>query len=334
MALNNLQGHWCPFIVVTLLTIYRHPVLGSGYERRSASFSSYNRSKLSEVAICPASNIVCAGVCQTTKGCSSYKLQDQSCVLIDASQLNFSPENEEELQLHVDISFAPIYGNWSPWRSLGSCFNSTGRGLKLQVRTCNNSEPQGMDTECTGPSKRYVNCSIENRPFKVLHFEGNELPKGDWAFEQFCSKSGSFVTSYSTNSSEHEPGSGTILTDIAMVCSDGTDLRIGNRMEDPIPPPQDSCDKGYNAAWINRLNVTEASGSQIFAYATALQLICSSEEWSEINDSNTVRIDPKVCKTGALICGLQTKECGQDEDSSFFCFSNIKIMCCSMLHSN
>ncbi|TRY74509.1 hypothetical protein TCAL_15639, partial [Tigriopus californicus] len=229
MALNNLQGHWCPFIVVTLLTIYRHPVLGSGYERRSASFSSYNRSKLSEVAICPASNIVCAGVCQTTKGCSSYKLQDQSCVLIDASQLNFSPENEEELQLHVDISFAP----------------------------------------------------------KVLHFEGNELPKGDWAFEQFCSKSGSFVTSYSTNSSEHEPGSGTILTDIAMVCSDGTDLRIGNRMEDPIPPPQDSCDKGYNAAWINRLNVTEASGSQIFAYATALQLICSSEEWSEINDSNT-----------------------------------------------
>eukprot|EP00094_Tigriopus_californicus_P008708 TCALIF_08393-PA protein Name:"Protein of unknown function" AED:0.24 eAED:0.24 QI:0/0/0/0.5/0/0/2/0/66 len=46
-------------------------------------------------------------VCQTTKGCSSYKLQDQSCVLIDASQLNFSPENEEELQLHVDISFAP-----------------------------------------------------------------------------------------------------------------------------------------------------------------------------------------------------------------------------------
>ncbi|XP_026818119.1 papilin isoform X3 [Rhopalosiphum maidis] len=73
-----------------------------------------------------------------------------------------------EYHVYLDGS-ASESGEWSPWSDDGQCSRSCGGGVAFQTRRCLTSRQDGSE-DCTGSSKRYYSCNIQECPRKSLDF--------------------------------------------------------------------------------------------------------------------------------------------------------------------
>ncbi|XP_060846635.1 papilin isoform X4 [Rhopalosiphum padi] len=73
-----------------------------------------------------------------------------------------------EYHVYLDGSTSES-GEWSPWSDDSQCSRSCGGGVAFQTRRCLTSRQDGSE-DCTGSSKRYYSCNIQECPRKSLDF--------------------------------------------------------------------------------------------------------------------------------------------------------------------
>ncbi|XP_027848870.1 papilin isoform X1 [Aphis gossypii] len=73
-----------------------------------------------------------------------------------------------EYHVYLDGSTSES-GEWSPWSDDSQCSRSCGGGVAFQTRRCLTSRQDGSE-DCTGSSKRYYSCNIQECPQKSLDF--------------------------------------------------------------------------------------------------------------------------------------------------------------------
>ncbi|XP_022174083.1 papilin isoform X3 [Myzus persicae] len=73
-----------------------------------------------------------------------------------------------EYHVYLDGSTSES-GEWSPWSDDSQCSRSCGGGVAFQTRRCLTSRRDGSE-DCTGSSKRYYSCNIQECPRKSLDF--------------------------------------------------------------------------------------------------------------------------------------------------------------------
>ncbi|XP_060859868.1 papilin isoform X4 [Metopolophium dirhodum] len=73
-----------------------------------------------------------------------------------------------EYHVYLDGSTSES-GEWSPWSDDSQCSRSCGGGVAFQTRRCLTYRQDGSE-DCTGSSKRYYSCNIQECPRKSLDF--------------------------------------------------------------------------------------------------------------------------------------------------------------------
>ncbi|XP_055949336.1 papilin-like [Argiope bruennichi] len=69
-------------------------------------------------------------------------------------------------------------GPWSDWSESSECTRTCGGGVAFQTRTCTRTIENGLPV-CTGPSKRYLSCNIQDCPEGSKDFRETQCAKFD-----------------------------------------------------------------------------------------------------------------------------------------------------------
>ena len=65
--------------------------------------------------------------------------------------------------IQISYFIQAINGGWGPWRNKGPCTKSCGKGIQLQVRSCDNPLPQNGGLPCRGEAIQQVSCHLSMR---------------------------------------------------------------------------------------------------------------------------------------------------------------------------